>query len=218
MQDLSPAEVREAGEEYLARAADYRRLNRPCFIDKMPNNFSYLGAILTCLPNAKVIDARRHPLGSGFAIFKHYFVEAYSFAFDLGDIGRYYRDYVELMAHIDAVQPGRVHRVFYETMVADPEREIRRLLAYCGLRFEEQCLRFHENARAVLTPSSEQVRRPIAAEATPLWRRYELWLDPLKSALGDVLEHYPEVPEFPPPAAAAGWTIPPRMNWGRTGK
>jgi hypothetical protein len=103
-------------------------------------------------------------------------------------------------------------------MVADPEREIRRLLAYCGLPFEEQCLRFYENARAVLTPSSEQVRRPIAAEATPLWRRYERWLDPLKSALGDVLDHYPEVPEFPPPAAAAGWTIPPRMNWGRTGK
>jgi tetratricopeptide (TPR) repeat protein len=203
MPDLSPGEVREAGEDYLARAADYRKLNRPYFIDKMPNNFTYLGAILTCLPNAKVIDARRHPLGSGFAIFKHYFFDKYSFAFDLGDIGRYYRDYAELMAHFDAVQPGRVHRVFYENMVVDPEREIRRLLAYCGLRFEEQCLRFHENARAVLTPSSEQVRQPIAAEAKALWRHYERRLDPLKSALGDVLERYPEVPEFSPVSAPA---------------
>jgi tetratricopeptide (TPR) repeat protein len=203
MEELSSGEVREAGEDYLARAAPYRRLNRPFFIDKMPNNFSYLGAILTCLPNAKVIDARRHPLGSGFAIFKHYFVAAYTFAFDLADIGRYYRDYAELMAHFDAVQPGRVHRVFYENMVVDPEREIRRLLAYCGLPFEEQCLRFHENVRAVLTPSSEQVRRPIAAEATALWRHYERWLDPLKSALGDVLDRYPEVPEFSPVSAPA---------------
>lgn len=218
MEELSASEIRKAGEEYLARAAAYRKLNRPFFIDKMPNNFSYLGAILTCLPNAKVIDARRHPLGSGFAIFKHYFVEAYSFAFDLADIGGYYRDYVQLMAHLDAAQPGRVHRVFHEKMIADPEREIRRLLGYCGLPFEEQCLRFDENARAILTPSSEQVRRPLAAEATALWRRYERWLEPLKAALGDVLHRYPEVPEFPPPAVVAGWKIPPRMNWGGTGR
>ena len=207
MQNLSSSEVREAGEKYLARVADYRKLKRPFFIDKMPNNFSYLGTILTALPNAKVIDARRHPLGCGFAIFSHYFADAYSFAFDLADIGRYYRDYVELMAHFDAVQAGRVHRVFYENMVADPEQEIRKLLTYCGLEFEEQCLRFHENRRAVLTPSSEQVRRPIFTNATGLWRHYERWLGPLKSALGDVLGRYPDVPEFPQSVPLMRWRI-----------
>jgi len=195
MQEISAEQARQAGEDYLARAAAYRKLNRPFFIDKMPNNFSYVGAIRTFLPNAKIIDARRHPLGSGFAIFRHYFVEAYSFAFDLADIGRYYRDYVELMAHFDAVQRGRVHRVVYEDLIAAPEHEIRRLLEYCGLPFEGQCLRFYENPRAVLTPSSEQVRQPISAEASRLWRHYEPWLEPLKSALGDVLDRHPNASE-----------------------
>ncbi len=207
----------EAGDAYIARADAYRRLKRPFFMDKMPNNFSYLGAIRTFLPNAKIIDARRHPMGSGFALFKHYFVEAYSFAFELADIGRYYRQYVELMAHFDAMQPGRVHRVLYEDVIADPEREIRRLLDYCGLPFEEQCLRFYENTRAVLTPSSEQVRQPISAEGTVLWSKYEQWLGPLKSALGDVLTHYPEIPPFPHDRPGTPWTMQPRFQWGRAG-
>jgi hypothetical protein len=168
--------------------------------------------ILTALPNAKIIDARRHPLGSGFAIFKHYFLDAYSFAFDLTSIGRYYRNYVELMAHFDTVQPGRVHRVFHESLVTDPEQEIRKLLDYCGLPFEEQCLRFHESRRAVHTPSSEQVRRPISADAPELWRHYERWLDPLKSALGDVLEAYPNVPDFLPNRSPVQWSIQHRIN------
>jgi len=207
MQDLSEGEVADAGDAYIARAEAYRRLGRPFFIDKMPNNFSYLGMILTALPNAKIIDARRHPLGSGFAIFKHYFLDWYSFAFDLASIGRYYRDYVALMAHFDAVQPDRVHRVFYEKLVAAPEQEIRRLLDYCGLPFEEQCLRFHETERAVNTPSSEQVRRPISAEAAELWRQYERWLDPLKSALGDVLDTYPNVPDFREESTRIQWSV-----------
>lgn len=186
-QSLSAQEAADAGEQYIARAGAYRKLGRPFFTDKMPNNFSYLGMIFTALPKAKIIDARRHPLAGGFAIFKHYFLDAYSFAFDLSSIGRYYRDYVALMAHFDAVQPGRVHRVVYENLVASPEQEIRKLLDYCGLPFEEQCLRFHESRRAVNTPSSEQVRRPISAEAAELWRHYERWLEPLKSALRDVL-------------------------------
>jgi len=216
MQDLSAEQVRRAGEAYLQRTLPYRKLNRPFFIDKMPNNFSYLGMILTALPNAKVIDARRHPLGGGFAIFKHYFVDAYTFAFDLADIGRYYRHYVELMAHFDSVQPGRVHRVLYENMVADPEREIRKLLEYCGLPFEEACLRFYEGGRAVLTPSAEQVRRPVYSEATELWRRYERWLGPLKSALGDVLERYPQVPEFPDSGASMQWGFSRPIRWSST--
>ena len=136
-------------------------------------------------------------LAAVFAIFKHYFLDAYSFAFDLASIGRYYRDYVELMAHFDSVQPGRVYRVFHENLVGEPEQEIRRLLDACGLPFEEHCLRFYETERAVNTPSSEQVRKPISAESAELWRHYEHWLDPLKTALGDVLETYPECSELP---------------------
>jgi hypothetical protein len=180
----------------------------------MPHNFSYLGMILTARPGAKVIDARRHPLGCGMAIFKHYFADAYSFAFDLADIGRYYTNYVELMAHFDAVQRGRVHRVFYEDMVADPDREIRKLLSYCGLPFEEQCLRFHESSRAVLTPSSEQVRRPISSDAAGLWRQYERWLGTLKDALGNVLDSYPDVPDFPQGGPSMQWGPSQRIRWG----
>jgi tetratricopeptide (TPR) repeat protein len=212
MRDLSVQQVMDAGDEYIARAATYRKLNRPFFSDKMPNNFSYLGMILTALPNAKIIDARRHPLGSGFAIFKHYFVDAYSFAFDLTSIGRYYRNYVALMAHFDTVQPGRVHRVFHENLVTAPEKEICNLLDYCGLPIEQQCLSFHDSARAVNTPSSEQVRQPISADAAELWRHYERWLDPLKSALGDVLDAYPNVPGFPQNHQPVQWRIQQRIT------
>lgn len=212
MQHLSAQQVRDAGDEYVARAGAYRRLNRPFFSDKMPNNFSYLGMILTALPNAKVVDVRRHPLASGFGIFKHYFLDAYSWAFDLAHIGRYYRNYVELMAHFDAVAPGRIHRVFHESLVAAPEDEIRKLLDYCGLTFEQSCLNFHENPRAVHTPSSEQVRLPVSAEATELWRCYERWLDPLKSALGDVVEAYPNVPDFAPDFPPIGWSFQQRIQ------
>lgn len=212
MLDLSIPQVTDAGNEYIERAGMYRKLNRPFFTDKMPNNFSYLGMILSALPNAKIIDARRHPLGSGFAIFKHYFVDAYSFAFDLTSIGQYYRDYVELMALFDTVQPGRVHRVLLENLVAAPEQGIRNLLDYCGLPFEQQCLRFHDRKRAVHTPSSEQVRQPISADAAELWRHYERWLDPLKSALGDVLEAYPNVPDFQQNRTPVQWSLQHRIN------
>jgi len=212
MPDLSVQQVTDAGHEYVTRADAYRRSNRSFFTDKMPNNFSYLGMILTALPNAKIIDARRHPLGSGFAIFKHYFVDAYSFAFDMASIGRHYRNYVELMAHFDAVQPGRVHRVFYENLVTAPEQEIRNLLDCCGLPFEQQCLRFHDSRRAVNTPSSEQVRRPISADAAELWRQYERWLDPLKSALGGILDAYPNVPSFPENRPPMQWRFQQRIT------
>jgi hypothetical protein len=212
MLDLSIQQVTDAGDEYIERAGAYRKWNRRFFIDKMPNNFSYLGMILTALPNAKIIDARRHPLGSGFAVFKHYFVDAYSFAFDLTGIGRYYRNYVELMAHFDTVQPGRVHRVFFENLVTAPEQEIRKLLDYCGLPFEQQCLHFHDSKRADHTPSSEQVRRPISADAAELWRQYERWLDPLKSALGDILDAYPNVPSFPENRPPMQWSFQQRID------
>ena len=146
----------------------------------MPNNFAHVGLIHLMLPNAKIIDARRHPLGCCFSCFKQHFARGQNFTYDLAELGRYYRDYVELMAHFDAVLPGRVHRVFYENMVEDTEGEVRRLLEYCGLPFEEGVLRFHENQRAVRTASSEQVRRPIFRDGMEQWRHYEPWLGPLE--------------------------------------
>ena len=148
------------------------------------------------LPNAKIIDARRHPLGGCFSCFKQHFARGQTFTYDLNELGQYYGDYVELMAHFDAVLPGRVHRVFYERMVEDTEGEVRRLLEYCGLPFEEGVLRFHENQRAVRTASSEQVRQPIFRDGLEQWRHFDSWLGPLKSALGPVLDRYPDTPEF----------------------
>ena len=184
------------GEEYLERTRIHRKLGRPFFIDKMPNNFVHVGLIHLILPNARIVDARRHPLGCCFSCFKQHFARGQAFTYSLEDIGRYYAGYVDLMAHYDAVLPGRVHRVIYEQMVADPEGEVRRLLDYCGLPFEDGCLRFYENDRAVRTASSEQVRQPISRDGVDHWRNYEPWLGPLKSALGQVLESYPVMPSF----------------------
>ena len=191
---LGSVQLRELGERYLERTRTRRRTSAPYFIDKLPNNCLYVGLIQLILPNARIIDARRHPLGCCFSCFKQHFARGQSFTYGLEDLGRYYRDYVKLMHHFDAVLPGRVHRVFYETMVGDTEAEVRRLLAYCSLPFEEQCLRFYENERAVRTASSEQVRQPIFRDALEHWRHYEPWLDPLKKELGSVLSAYPAVP------------------------
>ncbi len=191
---LSAADCRSLGEQYLRQTRVQRKAGAPFFIDKMPNNFPYIGFIQLALPNARIIDARRHPLGCCLSVFKQHFARGQNFAYDLGDLGRYYRDYVELMAHYDAVLPGRVHRVIYEKMIDDTESEVRRLLEYCGLPFEETCLRFYENDRAVRTASSEQVRQPIFRDALEHWRHFEPWLGPLREALGPVLECYPATP------------------------
>ncbi len=188
--------LRELGEEYLARTRVHRKLGRARFVDKMPNNFLHAGFIRLILPNARIVDTRRHPLGCCLSCFKQHFARGQSFTYGLEDTGRYYADYVALMAHYDTVLPGFVHRVFYEDMVADPEAETRRLLEFCGLPFEESCLRFYENARAVRTASSEQVRRPIFADAVEHWQNFEPWLGALKAALGQVLAEYPAVPTF----------------------
>ncbi|MBV9570578.1 MAG: sulfotransferase [Alphaproteobacteria bacterium] len=193
---LDPDRLQRLGEEYMTLAGPHRKLDRPHFVDKSPGNFQQVGLIHLILPNAKIIDARRHPLACGFANFRHYFPHGQSFASDLADIGHFYRTYVDQMAHFDGVLPGRVHRVFYEDLVANTEGEVRALLAHCGLPFDERCLKFHETQRSVLTPSSEQVRQPIFTEALAQWRRYEEWLDPLKAALGEVLTAYPAVPVF----------------------
>ena len=188
--------LRELGERYMERTRIHRKTDRPYFIDKMPNNFLHIGLIHLVLPNAKIIDARRHPLACCFSNFKQYYARGQRFSYGLEAMGRFYRDYVELMAHFDEVLPGRIHRVIYERMVEDTEAEVRNVLAYCGLPFEDGCLRFFENERGVRTASSEQVRQPIYREGLDHWRHYEAWLGPLKEALGPVLEAYPEVPEF----------------------
>jgi hypothetical protein len=150
--------------------------------------------ILLALPNAKIIDARRHPMACCFSGFKQEFAQGHHYTYSLEDIGLYYRDYVDLMAHFDRVLPGRIHRVIYESMIEDTEAEIRRLLDYCELPFEDGCLRFHENTRAVRTPSAQQVRKPIFRDSVQQWRNYDKWLRPLELALGDVLPSYPGVP------------------------
>ncbi len=196
LETLSAAQCEELGQRYLQQTRIYRKQGAPFFIDKMPNNFAHAGLIQLILPNARIIDARRHPLGCCFSAFKQHFARGQHFTYSLDDVGRYYHDYVELMAHFDAVLPGRIHRVIYEQMVDDTEPQVRRLLEYCGLPFDERCLRFYENDRAVRTASSEQVRQPIFRDGVEHWKHFEPWLTPLKQALGPVLDSYPGVPRF----------------------
>jgi tetratricopeptide (TPR) repeat protein len=188
---LGAGQFRALGERYLHQTRARRRAGSPFFIDKMPNNWMHVGLIHLMLPNAKIIDARRHPMGCCFSAFKQHFARGQLYTYSLEDLGRYYRDYADLLAHFDAMLPGRIHRVHYERLIEDTETEVRHLLAYCGLPFEDQCLRFHESARAVSTASSEQVRRPIFREALDQWRHYEEWLQPLKQALGPLLAAHP---------------------------
>jgi tetratricopeptide (TPR) repeat protein len=188
---LSRRDLAALGERYLVQTRPYRLRGTPRFIDKMPSNFFHVGLIHLTLPNARIIDARRSPLGCCFSNFKQHFQSGVWFSYDLEDVGRYYRDYVRVMAHFDTVLPGRVHRVYYENLVADLEGEVRRLLDYCGLPFEEQCLRFHETRRVVQTASSEQVRQPLYTEGVDQWRNYEPWLGKLREALGEVVQQYP---------------------------
>jgi hypothetical protein len=188
---LSAEDCRRIGEDYIGRTQIQRKTAKPLFVDKMPNNFAHIGLIRLALPNAKIIDARRHPMACCFSAFKQQFAEGHRYSYSLEDVARYYRDYVQLMEHFDRVIPGQVHRVFYENMIEDTEAEVRRLLDYCGLPFESGCLRFHENDRPVRTASAQQVRRPIYRSGVEHWRHYEAWLDPLEQALGDVLLAYP---------------------------
>jgi predicted Zn-dependent protease len=192
--DMTAEERREAGDEYLRRSVVQRRTDRPFFVDKLPNNWMFVPFIQMVLPNAKIIDARRHPLGCCVSNFRQHFARGQDFSYDLTDLGRYYSDYVRLMAHMDAVMPGRVHRVIYERMIDDTEGEVRALLEHCGLDFEPACLEFYKTERAIRTPSSEQVRQPIYRDAADEWRQYEAHLAALKQALGPVLDSYPRAP------------------------
>lgn len=186
--------LRELGEAYIEQTRVQRKRGTPFFIDKMPNNFAHIGLIHLILPRARIIDIRRHPMACGFSLYKEHFARAQNFSYKLEDIGRYYLNYVDLMAHFDGVLPGRVHRIIYESLVKDTGNEVRRLLEYCGLSFEPACLEFYKNKRDVSTASSEQVRSPIYTSGLDHWRRYESWLGPLKDVLGPVIDTYPELP------------------------
>ncbi len=188
--ELSAEKLNELGEEYLERAA-VQREDAPYFIDKAPNNFLHIGLISMILPNAKIIDARRHPMGACFSGYTQLFAKGQAFTYGRNNIGRYYCDYVKIMDHWDEVLPGKILRVHYEDIVNDTETQIRRILDYCKLPFEQQCLEFYKTDRAIRTPSSEQVRQPIYKGGLDMWRNYAAHLDPLKEALVPVLDRYP---------------------------
>ena len=190
MPDLTESAVRELGERYLSQTRRHRG-DAPFFTDKMPNNFAYVGFIKTILPNAKIIDARRHPMDSCFGCFKQHFAKGQTFTYDLFELGEFYLEYCELMDHWDKALPGAVLHVQYEEVVADLETQVRRILDYCGLPFEEACVNFHETERAVRTASSEQVRQPIYSGSVQTWTRYGVHLEPLKEVLEPV---FPELP------------------------
>lgn len=189
LRDLTTEQMFSFGEKFIEDTKIHRK-GAPFFTDKMPNNFRHVGLIHLILPNAKIIDARRDPISCCFSGFKQLFADGQDFTYGLEQIGRYYHDYVELMRHWDSVLPGRILRVQYEDVVNDLEIQVRRILDYCDLPFEQSCVEFHKTKREVRTASSEQVRQPINTKGIEQWRNFEPWLDPLKEALGDALTNY----------------------------
>lgn len=194
MAEMPPERLAELGAEFLERTRVQRKTGKAFYIDKLPNNWSYAGFIHLILPNAKIIDARRNPLDCCFSNFRQHFAKGQAFSYSLDHIGRYYADYVRAMDHYDRVLTGRIHRVIHERLLDDPESEVRAMLGYLGLQFEDACLEFHRNTRAVRTASSEQVRRPINRDGMGQWEPYAQWLGPLRAALGDLVETYADRP------------------------
>ena len=186
---MTPADFLGLGEKYLADTRIYRTA-QPRFIDKMPNNFRHIGLIHLMLPNARIIDARREPMACCFSNLKQLFANGQEFTYSVEDIARYYRTYLELMAHWDEVLPGKILRIWHEDVVEDLETNVRRILDFCGLDFEPACIEFYKTERSVRTASSEQVRQPIFREGVDQWKHYEPWLGPLADALGDALVRY----------------------------
>ncbi len=191
VRELSGEHFHALGQDYLDLAAMHRTEGKPRFIDKMPNNFPAVGFLHLVLPNAKIIDARRHPLDSCLGCFRQLFAKGQTFTYDLADIGEYFLEYQRMMDHWHEVLPGRVLTVQYEELVNDVESQVRRLLEYCELPFEENCLNFHETERPVRTASSEQVRQPIHSRSVGFWQNYADKLDELKAVLEPVLPRYP---------------------------
>jgi len=190
LEKLQRASVRALGEAYLDRTQTHRLLSRLFFVDKMPNNWLFIGFIRVILPKAKIIDVRRHPMDCGLSNFRELFARGQTYSYDLTHIARFYSDYVRLMRHFDLVQKGAVHRIIYERLVEDPEQQLRSLFEYLGLPFEGQSLRFYETKRGVRTASAAQVRQPLNTKGIEQWRRYRRWLGPLEDALDPLLQHW----------------------------
>ena len=188
--ELGPGDLREFGERFLADTRVYRQTRRPFFIDKLPDNFRDIGLIHLMLPNAKIIDARRAPMACCVGNLKQLYSSGQEFSYSIEDMAHYYRSYLELMRHWNEVLPGRILTVHHEDLVEDVEGTVRRMLDFCGLRFEPACLQFHKTVRNVRTASSEQVRQPINRESVDQWKHYEPWLGPLKAGLGEALRTY----------------------------
>ena len=191
---MDAATLAALGAEYLERTRVQRKTAKPFFIDKLPNNWAYAGLIHLMLPNARIVDARRHPLDCCFSNFRQHFAKGQGFTYDLDHIGRYYADYVRAMDHYDRVLPGRIHRVIHEQLLDDPETIVGGLLDYLGLPFESACLEFYRSSRPVRTASSEQVRRPLNRDGVDRWQPFAPWLGPLREALGDLPETYARRP------------------------
>jgi tetratricopeptide (TPR) repeat protein len=199
---LTAEDVLKLGEHYLAGTRAYRA-GRPFFIDKMPNNFRHLGLIRLMLPNARIIDARREPMACCFSNFKQLFANGQEFTYGINDIAGYYRTYLELMRHWDRVLPGHILRIHHEDVVDDLDGNVRRVLDFCGLDFEPQCIEFHKTERSVRTASSEQVRQPLYREGLDQWKYFGPWLGPLQDALGDALHRYRDAEAGPKPARSS---------------
>ena len=196
MPELTAEELTALGKQYLSQTQRHRG-SAPFFTDKMPNNFAYVGFIKAILPNAKIIDARRHPMDSCVGCFKQHFAKGQTFTYDLFELGEFYLEYERIMTHWDAVLPGQVLHVEYENVVSDLEAQVRRLLKFCGLEFEKSCVNFHETKRAVRTASSEQVRQPIYQGSLATWKRFGSDLDVLREVLDPVLPEQDRVGAAP---------------------
>ncbi|MGH8034297.1 MAG: sulfotransferase family protein, partial [Lysobacterales bacterium] len=190
--DLTSRECRAYGEQYIDETRRHRVLGRPFFTDKLPNNFPQIGFLHLVLSNAKVVNTRRHPLDSCLGAYKQLFGKGQNFTSDMEDLSEYYQTYIAMIDHWHKVLPGKVLDVHYEDTVLDFENQVRRILDHCGLPFDEACLRFHENPRAVKTASSEQVRQPIYTGSLGLWRKYETHLAPWQESLKDIISALPE--------------------------
>lgn len=187
---LPARQLAALGAEYIERTRPFRITGKPFFVDKLPSNWLHLWLIRLILPNARIIDARRHPMACGFSNFKQLYAPGITFAYSLESIGTFYRDYWRFMTHMNRVQPETIHRVLNEQLIDDAESEVRRLLDYVGVPFEPDCLEFHKTRRVIQTPSAEQVRKGLSREGVDQWRNYEPWLGPLKDALGDALDNW----------------------------
>jgi hypothetical protein len=192
VRELRTKDFRGYGRQYIDESRAFRSTDKPFFTDKLPNNFAHVGLVQLILPNAKIINARRHPFDSCLGGYKQLFGKGQDFTYDMMELAVYYRQYHETMRHWHRVLPGKVLDVHYEETVTDLETQVRRILEHCGLPFEEACVRFHETRRAIKTASSEQVRQPLYTSALGTWRHYEKHLDLWREEFADILEELPD--------------------------